>query len=149
MVRIRSEDEVLEFIKTKKSIPTLQGFQILGGFSSVISRQFSHLFNAYTQAYNKHYNRKGGLFIPNFKRKLIHNDQYFGTCIAYIHNNPVHHNFVDDQNDWLHSSWYAYLLNKTTKIKKDEGMEWFGNKEQFIRMHCEIAIEKLIPLFEG
>ena len=81
MVRVKDEEEVLKFLRVKRSNPklTLQGFETLGGFSNVISRQFSHLFNGYTQAYNKVYDRKGSLFIPNFKRKLIDSDIYFGT----------------------------------------------------------------------
>ena len=150
MVRIKGEGEVLEFLRVRKSKPkpTLQGFETLGGFSNVISRQFSHLFNGYTQAYNKVYDRKGSLFIPNFKRKLIDSDNYFGTLIAYIHNNPVHHGFTARPGEWPHSSWHAYLQNKPTKIRRNEGIRWFGNKDEFIRVHREISMEKLIPVLE-
>jgi REP element-mobilizing transposase RayT len=54
------------------------------------SKQFSHFFNAYTQAINKRYNRTGSLFEKNFKRKLVLTEAYFGRLIFYIHNNPVH-----------------------------------------------------------
>lgn len=148
MVQIRSEKEVLEFIRVKKSKRNLQGFENLGGFSKVISQQFSNLFNAYTKALNKVYGRKGSLFIPNFKRKLINSDNYFGTLIAYIHNNPVHHGFTQSQKDWEFSSWHAYMNCKYTHIKKDEGIQWFGNKDDFIRVHKEIVMEKLINIFE-
>ncbi|MEX0648456.1 MAG: hypothetical protein WD139_11770 [Balneolaceae bacterium] len=87
MVRVKEEEEVLEFLRIKKLNPNLQGFQNLGGLSNVISQQFSNLFNAYTKAFNKYYERKGSLFISNFKRKQINSDNYFGTLIAYIHNN--------------------------------------------------------------
>jgi len=85
MIKIRSEQEVIEFINLKnlnklkatgmeESVAAkqhLQGFQNLGGVSTNISQQFSNLFNAYTKAFNKMHNRKGSLFIPNFKRKEI------------------------------------------------------------------------------
>ena len=86
MIKIRSEQEVIEFINLKnlnklkaagieESVVKeriLQGFKTLGEFSINTSRQFRHLFNAFTQAFNKMHNRKGGsLFIPNFKRKEI------------------------------------------------------------------------------
>jgi len=148
MVRVKGEEEVLEFLRVKKSNPTLQGFQTLGGFSNVISRQFSHLFNGYTQAFNKLYNRKGSLFIPNFKRKLIDTDNYFGILIAYIHNNPVHHGFVSQPRQWPHSSWHAYLQKKMTRLKREEGMSWFGGRDEFMRLHREILMEKAISLFE-
>jgi putative transposase len=114
--------------------------------SSVVS--FQTIFNSYTQAYNKVYKRKGSLFIPNFKRKQVDSDNYFGTLIACIHNNPVHHGFVENPDDWPHSSWYAYLQDKATKIKRKEGMEWFGGRKDFIRVHREIRMEKLLSIFE-
>jgi putative transposase len=148
MIRVRKEEEVLEFLKVKRSNPNLQGFENLGGFSKVISQQFSNLFNAYTKAYNKVYGRKGSLFIPNFKRKLIDSDNYFGTLIAYIHNNPVHHGFTHTPDDWNFSSWFAYLQDKPTKIRRDEGIRWFGNKDEFIRVHRDVRMEKMTSLFE-
>lgn len=146
MIRVRGEEEVLAFLRLKK--PTLQGFATLGGFSKTISLQFSHLFNGYTQAYNKKYGRKGSLFIPNFNRKHINSDAYFTRLITYIHNNPVYHGFVRHGYDWPHSSWHAYILDKSTKINKAEGMEWFGDKETFEALHQELIQERLISLFE-
>jgi REP element-mobilizing transposase RayT len=148
MVRVKEENEVLEYLRVKKSNSTLQGFETLGGFSNVISRQFSHLFNGYTQAFNKLYNRKGSLFIPNFKRKLINSENYFGTLIAYIHNNPVHHGFTSTPGQWPHSSWHTYLQKKMTKLKREEGLSWFGGRDEFLRAHQEIVMEKAISLFE-
>ncbi len=148
MVRIKNEEEVLELIKIKKSVRNLQGFENLGGFGRVISQQFSNLFNSYTKAYNKLYNRKGSLFMSNFNRKLIDSENYFGTLIAYIHNNPVHHGFVNHPKDWLHSSWHTYLQEKYTKIKREEGIKWFGNRNEFFRVHHEIKMGKMSSLFE-
>ncbi|MEX0721104.1 MAG: hypothetical protein WD059_10580 [Balneolaceae bacterium] len=148
MVKIRSEEEVLDFLREKKKDPTLQGFETLGGFSNIISRQFSHLFNGYTQAFNKKYNRKGSLFIPNFKRKIIDSDEYFVRLIAYIHNNPVHHGFTKNLNDWPYSSWSAYVLDKITKVNKEEALALFGGIENFTEIHRELNFEECITLFE-
>jgi putative transposase len=150
MVKVKGEEVVLEYLKTKGSSPNpnLQGFENLGGFSRVISQHFSNLFNSYTKAFNKYYNRKGSLFIPNFKRNRIDSDSYFATLIAYIHYNPVHHGFTKRAEDWPHSSWHAYLQNKATKIRRDEATEWFGSRQEFFRVHREICMEKLKSLFE-
>ncbi len=122
MIRVRGERELLEFIRRKKEDPTLQGFQTLGGFN-IISQQFSNLFNSYTQAFNRMYNRKGSLFTPNFNRKPIDSQYYFTRLIAYIHNNPVHHGFVEHPGDWPFSSLHAYLHDKKTKLNKTEFCE--------------------------
>lgn len=148
MVRVKREEEVLEFLKVKKSNPNLQGFQNLGGFYRVISQQFSNLFNSYTKSFNKLYSRKGSLFTPNFNRKLINSENYFGTLIAYIHNNPIHHGFVSQPGEWPHSSWHAYLQQEVPKLKREEGLSWFGGRDEFLRVHREILMEKAISLFE-
>jgi REP element-mobilizing transposase RayT len=142
MVRVKSPKEVLEFVRKKKKNPNLQGFENLGGFSNAISRQFSNLFNAYTKAFNKKYNRKGSLFMPNFRRKLIHSDEYFIRLIAYIHNNPIHHGFTENLSDWPFSSWHAYTLDKLTKIQKEEAMNWFGDLKNLKATHRNFSYAK-------
>ena len=43
---------------------------------SMISRQFSHAFNSYAQAYNREFERKGSLFYNRFKRKFVQDETY-------------------------------------------------------------------------
>jgi len=148
MVKVREEKEVLNYLRSKKKDQTLQGFGTLGGFSKVISRQFSHLFNSYTQAFNKKYNRKGSLFTPNFNRKLIDSEEYFARLLAYIHHNPVHHGFVSSPEEWIYSSWHAYLSDKKTNIAKQEGLSWFGSIKNFKAVHRELQMEKAYEVFE-
>lgn len=148
MVRVKSAKDVLEFVRKKKDEPNLQGFENLGGVSKVISQQISNLFNGYTKAYNKKYNRKGSLFIPNFKRKYIDSNEYFTHLIAYIHNNPIHHGFTNNLDDWPFSSWHAYVLDKLTQIKKEEAMTWFGEEENFKVIHRKVAYLEGEKLFE-
>ncbi|WP_424961353.1 transposase [Ekhidna sp.] len=135
-------------IRGEKELRALQGFGTLGEISLKLSKQFSNLFNAYTQAYNKMYDRKGSLFIPKFRRKLIDNDTYFTRLIAYIHNNPIHHQFVNDLNEWSHSSYNAYLLSSPTKIERKLGLEWFGGKNEFIKIHQELKAKDVMMEFE-
>jgi putative transposase len=141
MVRIKEEDEILGSAPDKD----LTGF---GNLSGLVSKQFSNLFNSYTKSYNKVFERRGSLFERPFKRKLIDSDNYFGTLIAYIHNNPVHHGFARAPDEWTYSSWGAYLHDKPTKIRKDEGLDWFGGRDELIRVHKEINMEKLKSVFE-
>jgi len=121
-VKIRAEHDVIDFLRKLKQKPNHQGFENTSDFSYAISQQFSNLFNAHIKAYNKMFDRKGSLFIPNFKRKQVENDNYFAELIVYIHNNPVHHGFVSHFFEWTHSSIHAYLLNKPTKQNLFVGM---------------------------
>ena len=130
MVRVRKEEELEVLFRQRDK--TFQKFQTFG---KLISKAFSNLLSAYTQAYNKKYNRRGSLFQPNFKRKLIQNDAYFTALIAYIHNNPIHHGFEKEPEEWLYSSWHGYLSDKPTRLAKEEGLAWFGGKEEFLQIH--------------
>ncbi len=66
---------------------------------------FSNLFNSYTQAFNKMYNRSGALFNRPFKRVNIASDAYLRNLVLYIHTNPVHHGFTDD---YINYPWSGY-----------------------------------------
>ena len=111
----------------------------------LISRQFSHFFNGYTQAFNRKYDRKGSLLMPRFKRKEVTNETYFTRLIYYIHANPVHHGFVGSLADWPYSSYESVLLAKATRLRKDEVLEWFGGPTEYKRFH-EQPSDRTLPL---
>jgi putative transposase len=100
-----------------------------------ISRQFASLFSSYTQAFNKMYKRRGSLFIPNFKRKEVNNDNYLIAAIRYIHRNPVTHGFADTMDGWRWSSYPIFTNNIDSFLKRQTVLEFFGNQEHFERMH--------------
>jgi putative transposase len=112
-----------------------------------VSQPFSNLFNAYTKAYNLMYSRMGSLFVPNFKRKPIQSDLHLTRVILYIHLNPVHHCFAKTPEAWLWSSYKTMLSQRETWIKRDEVIRWFGNKNEFIRMHNQFTEEDDIEEF--
>ena len=99
------------------------------------SRQFSHLFNAYTQAINKRHNRTGSLFETTFERKVVNSEKYFRQLIFYIHNNPVHHGFVNQIIQYPWSSYQTVISDKPTKLKRNEVVKIFGDKENLIYYH--------------
>ncbi len=130
MVRIKDESRLLEFFDINDQ--DLTGFENLSG---LISLQFSKLFNSYAKAFNNKYNRMGGLINRPVKRKPINNDHYYTELIVYIHNNPVHHGFVDDISHWLHSSYTGIMNSTDSMVNASEIMEWFGSKEAFLEAH--------------
>jgi hypothetical protein len=97
--------------------------------------QFSHLFNSYTQAFNKKYNRTGSLFESPFHRKEITNENYFKYMVYYIHHNPIHHGFTEDMIEYPWSSYLTVLSPKKTQLKRQEIIEWFDDKENFKYFH--------------
>jgi REP element-mobilizing transposase RayT len=99
------------------------------------SQSFSNLFNAYTKAFNKKYNRHGALFERPFRRKWVNYDNYFQNLIVYIHNNPVHHNICEHPLEYAWSSYLSCLSDKPTKLKRQEVIEIFDDVENFKYVH--------------
>lgn len=124
-----------------KDAKSFKVFENLGGLdeekaiSKKISQCFSNLFNSYTKAFNKKYNRIGSLFAPNVKRKSIDNDHYFTELIIYIHNNPMHHGFVSNINNWKHSSFTGIMEGRDPIVNRNEIISWFGSIEAFKKDH--------------
>lgn len=127
LIRIKDKDEIK---REELSYNTTEKPKIINP-----SRHFSHFFNAYTQGINKRHNRTGSLFERTFKRKLVTSETYFKQLIFYIHNNPVHHGFVDKINLYPWSSFKTILSDQTTKLKRFEVIEAYGDLENFIYYH--------------
>ena len=99
------------------------------------SQSFSNLFNAYTKAFNKKYNRHGALFERPFRRKWVNYDRYFQNLIVYIHNNPVHHNICDHPLEYAWSSYLSCIADKPTKLNRQKVIETFNDVENFKYVH--------------
>ena len=113
-----------------------------------VSRQFNNLFIAYAKAFNKAYDRTGGLFESPFRRKLVGSDRYFVALVVYIHRNPQKHGFVDDFRNWPYSSYRAMLSSQATRVQRAVVLDWFDGPAGFREAHCrsvdEAVIEPLI-----
>lgn len=98
-------------------------------------RYFSNLFNAYTKAVNKWYNRTGSLFEHPYRRKIISDKEYFSQLVIYIHNNPVHHGFSEKAVDYPWSSYLTCLSITRTNLQRDKVIGWFDSKADFRLRH--------------
>lgn len=99
------------------------------------SQAFSNLFNTYTKAFNKRYNRSGTLFERPFKRKQVDNPKYLKNLIRYIHNNPVHHGYCDNPIDYPWSSYLECIKVSSKKIEHNQVISLFENVENFKKEH--------------
>ncbi|HUS01313.1 MAG TPA: hypothetical protein VMY77_06280, partial [Chitinophagaceae bacterium] len=100
-----------------------------------ISKAFSNCFNAYAKSINKAYSRTGSLFQERFGRKCINDSKYFLEVIFYIHSNIQKHGLKDDFRSYLYSSYISFLSDKPTLLQRDEVLNWFGGKKEFIKFH--------------
>jgi putative transposase len=137
LVRIKDENEIME--KAKK-IKELNGFlnrhkkdKNLSGL--IISEILRRLFMSYAKAINKQEKRTGSLFRKNFKRKKITDLKYLKQVVIYIHRNPQSHNIFFNFRNYPWSSYSKILEDKITSLKKEEVIDWFGDRENYIANH--------------
>jgi putative transposase len=102
----------------------------------IVSHQFRKFFQSYGMAFNKQQTRVGTLFQTPFKRVLVNNDTYFTQLIYYIHCNAQKHGLIENFRDWKWSSYNGILLEKPTKLKRHEVLEWFGDKDAYKQYHA-------------
>jgi len=134
MVGIKSEEELNRFFKKKYPKRDPQSFPRCFG-ADLISNQFKNFLISYAKAFNKMYDRRGSLFLDNLNRNKIEDDHYFTQPVRYIHLNPVKHDFVNEPKQWPHSSYNSYLSDKTSLLRREEVLEWFGGRANFIASH--------------
>jgi hypothetical protein len=139
--------EGFEIIKNTEKIKGLKNFYTrnigeanLPGL--LVSEMFRRLFMSYAKAINKQQNRTGSLFRKNFKRKKINDIEYLKEGIIYIHRNPRKHGIISDFRDYPWSSYKGILENKIPKLKMEETISFFGDKENFIACHERHAEEE-------
>ena len=141
LLQIKSEEELKSLDKVQnldKATNSALGVQNLDkaktglhASQNIFSKQFSRVFNSYSQAFNKENNRHGALIESPFKRKLITDENYLRQCIIYIHQNPT----FDDFTTYPYSSYTEILSSSETFIKRAEVIELFEDKENFIVCH--------------
>ena len=69
-------------------------------------------------------------------------DAHFTQAIVFIHANSQHHKLHKDfmQHKW--SSWHSMVSAMPTQLKREEVIEWFGGREQFIKVHKANPVSK-------
>jgi putative transposase len=127
LVRIKTIEEII-ILQESKDPPVTK--KIIAPHQS-----FGNLFNAYSKAINKGYDRHGALFERPFKRKLIDNNTYLQNVIKYIHYNPVKHGICEHPIEYPWSSYLTCVSDKPTKLRKKEVISIFENLENFKQIH--------------
>lgn len=142
LIEIKSEKELELFFNQKSSSSiTLQGFKTLEGLSKqnaiskLLSQQFSHLFNSYTQAFNKQNNRKGSLLMHPYKRKKISDRTYLLKLVKYIHYNPIEAKLSSQLHGWKFSSYASLVSTIPTLLKRNELIAWYDDLANFKFVH--------------
>jgi len=78
---------------------------------------------SYAMFFNRKYQRVGHVFQDRFKSESIENEQYLFAVIRYIHANPVKANLVEKPEEYIWSSFRAYIDANL------EGFQWVDIKD--------------------
>jgi REP element-mobilizing transposase RayT len=142
LIRIKSLPLIKAWIRdipSEKQTKTELHFLSDNNVNALIEMEFKRLFTSYAMAFNKMHKRRGNLFSRTFKRVNILKDSQFTQVLIYIHANAQKHKIVDN---FLHHKWSSYhsiISDKTTKILRDEVLNWFGGIDQFKKVHREMS----------
>jgi len=124
-----------DFVIRKDEFPRQDDIENMS-VGEIVSELFRRFFMSFSKSINIQESRTGSLFQKNFRRKLVNNESYFSVLIYYIHNQLKHHGFDHmDDRDYLWSSYSRFLIDKETKLRKKEVLNWFGGKEGFVKFH--------------
>lgn len=132
LIRTRSEEEIFSSLFNPNRV---QNPVWVKTASELISLQFSHFFNGYTQAINKQNERTGKLLELPFRRIAVENDAYFSQLVHYIHANPQRDGLIGDFREYSHSSYHSHLSDKPTKLAISQVVEWFVDRSAYKDFH--------------
>lgn len=116
-------------------LPLKTGTKIYKEATQIVSEAFRRFFTSYSKSINKQEDRNGSLFQKNFRRREVDNEAYFSYLIYYIHTNPLRHKIFNNFEEYPYSSYSRMLIDKPSKLQKQEVMNWFGSKDAFIKFH--------------
>jgi hypothetical protein len=103
--------------------------------SNPVSIAFQRFFTAYSQAINIQERRTGSLFQKPFKRLEVTTTHQLANLVHYIHTNPQKHCIIDDFRHYPWSSYERVMRDRPSKLKKDEVIQWFKNKTNYVDYH--------------
>jgi putative transposase len=137
-IKVRNLQDLTTFKKLSNlplSNPNKQNLQDQKSVHHIVSDQFRKFFQSYSMSFNKQQQRIGTLFQTPFKRVLVERDDYFTNLVYYIHANPQLHKLIHDFRNWKWSSYKRFLIEKPSKLKKMEVLDWFGGMNRYLQYH--------------
>lgn len=145
LIRVKEEDILASFFSVNQGKKDVE--QGLHSFEFLVNKQFAKFFSSYTQSINKAEGRTGSLIETPFKRIKVEDDAYLTQLIWYIHYNPQKHGFVNDFREYEHSSYHSHVLDKPTRLARNQVVKWFGDKKEYEKFHLGMKSEvEIVPL---
>ena len=125
-------------------MPNHYHFLLRSDTNNAISRFIQHLFNSYTQAFNRQQGRNGTLFEGRVQSIRVDDETYLIHLCRYIHLNPVIAGLVSHPEEWQYSNYLEWIGKRDgTLIDRDLVRAYIAKPsdyEEFILFSIDKAI---------
>ncbi len=100
------------------------------------------IFNGYSKAINKKYNRSGTLFQGKFKSVEVDEGESLNVC-RYIHRNPLDDRLVDKLENWKFSNYLEWIEKRNGELyDKDFVKKHFSKPELYEKFVLDYFSDK-------
>ena len=104
------------------------------------------VFNSYTKAYNKRYERSGTLFEGPYRVIQIDRPAHLLHACRYIHANPVKDGLVAEIEQWPYSNYLEWVeLRPGTLVDRAFVRAHFTSPESYVAFVHDYLREKKLP----
>jgi len=98
-----------------------------------ISDMIQGIFNSYSKAFNKKYNRSGTLFEGPFQSIHVDKENYLIYLCRYIHRNPMEAGLVSQPERWPYSNYLEWIEARAGKlVDPDFVRSYFKTPDEYI-----------------
>jgi putative transposase len=113
-------------------MPNHYHFVLRQGSEKQISAFIQAVFNSYTKAFNKMYERTGTLFEERFRAIAIERFDYLLHLCRYVHRNPLEAGLVKHPGQWQFSNYLEWIgQRKGTLVDKEFVHENFPDPSEY------------------
>ena len=96
------------------------------------------VFNSYTKAFNKMYDRSGTLFEGPFEAIPVTEEVYVVHLCRYVHRNPLEARLVARLDDWPYSNYLERICQRDgTLVDKEFVHSRFATPDAYVRFVME------------
>ena len=96
------------------------------------------VFNSYTKAFNKMYDRSGTLFEGPFEAIPVTGEVYVVHLCRYVHRNPLEARLVVRLDDWPYSNYLEWICQRDgTLVDKEFVHSRFATPDAYVRFVME------------
>lgn len=125
---------------SRNAVITVNGRDVDVGPGELMETVFKRIGVAYVVYFNRKYKRSGHLFQDRFRSEPVESDAYLLMALRYIHRNPIKAGICVQPEEYLRSSYRAYIQNVEKTVTDTDFVLGMMTREQ-LKEYTEQANE--------